>query len=156
MPMIAVVPDAITQSTAVASSMAGGPGLASSTSALRERGHAARVQPTMPGNSRPAFRTDAEQHGFADGSSDRRAPTSGKEALEVGPPDAGKGRVWTLRRARCDRRILAARRRGASSKVFKRSSQIPSRSGGRRALLVTVVRERSDRILMHAKLRDGD
>lgn len=81
---------------------------------------------------------------------------SGKEALEVGPPDAGKGRIWTLRRARCDRRILAARRRGASSKVFKRSSQIPSRSGGRRALLVTVVRERSDRILMHAKLRDGD
>jgi hypothetical protein len=60
-----------------------------------------------------------------------------------------------LRRARRVLRSFAARRRGASSNVFRRSSQMPSRSLRLRALLVTGVRERSDRILMTEKIRAG-
>jgi len=79
---------------------------------------------------------------------------SDREGAVVGPADEAS-RIGMLRRALCVRRSFAARRRGASSNVFRRSSQMPSRSAGLRALLVTGVRERPDRILMTGSIRAG-
>lgn len=80
---------------------------------------------------------------------------SGRDGAEFGSADEGMCRIGMLRRARCVRRNFAARRRGASSNVFKSSSQMPSRSAGLPALLVTGVRERPDRILMTKSIRAG-